>query len=96
MATPRPSPVRLVAPSRLAVGTSSVQGSNVACHGVIVKALCPGQTVYLGVAADVTTATGYPMGDGETLTLEVKNVNELWFIASAAAQAVSLVPFYYA
>ena len=63
-------------------------------HGVIVKALCPGQTVYLGKTVAVTTSTGYPMTDGETLTLEVPNANQLAFIASAAGQAVSIVPFY--
>lgn len=90
------TPVRITAPNRLAVGVTAVQGSNRPCHGVVVKALCPGETIYLGTSSAVTTADGYPMGDGETLTLNVKNANELYFIASAAAQAVAFVPFYYA
>jgi hypothetical protein len=33
------------------------------------------------------------MADGDVLDLQVKNVTELYFIASAAAQAVSLLPY---
>jgi hypothetical protein len=58
----------------------------------VVKALCPGQTVYVGTSSAVTAADGYPLSDGETLTLEVKNGSDLWFIASAADQAVAFFP----
>jgi hypothetical protein len=86
------APFRPIAPTRLAVGAAAVQGSNIPCHVLVVKAICPGQTMYVGTSSGVTTATGYPLADGETVTLEVKNASDLWFIASAAAQAVAFFP----
>lgn len=87
-------PVRLnTAPSRLTVGAAAVQGTSVPCHGVVVKAICPGQTIYVGNSTAVTTATGYPLADGESITFEVSNINQLWFIASAALQSVALLPY---
>jgi hypothetical protein len=57
-----PNPlVRLVAPYRVTVGAAAVQltaSGNV--HGIVLKAICPGQTIYVGVSSSVTTATGYP------------------------------------
>jgi hypothetical protein len=88
------NPIHLVAPYRVTVGAAAVQlttSGNV--HGVVIKAICPGQTVYVGVSSSVTTATGYPMADGETLTLEVQNANQVYAIASAATQSVAVLPF---
>lgn len=86
-------PVRLLAPARLAVGAAAVQGPNVPVHGVLVRGLCPGQTIYIGTSSAVTTANGYPLADGEEKQFEVSNLNQLWFIASAAAQALAYFPF---
>jgi hypothetical protein len=86
--------IHLVAPYRVTVGGTAVQltaSGNV--HGIVLKALCPGQTMYIGASSAVTTATGYPMSDGETLTLEVANANQIYAIASAAAQSVAVLPF---
>jgi hypothetical protein len=33
------------------------------------------------------------MADTDVLDLQVKNVNELWFTATAAAQSVALLPY---
>lgn len=93
MSTARTAPLRITAPSRVTVGAASVQGSNRPCHGVLVRAICPGQTIYVGVDTGVLTTTGWPMADGEVLDLAVKNANDLWFIASAAAQSVALLPY---
>jgi hypothetical protein len=93
-AQPSAASVRLTAPYRVTVGAAAVQltaSGNV--HGIVVKALSPGQTVYIGASSAVTTATGYPMVDGETLTLEVRNADQLYAIASAASQAVAVLPF---
>lgn len=86
--------IRLTAPYRVTVGATAVQltSSGNVNGGVVVKALVPGQTMYLGLSG-VTTATGYPMADYETLTLEVSNANQLYAIASAAAQSVAVLPF---
>jgi len=89
------APVRLIAPYRVTVGTSAEQvtDSGNVNGGVVIKAICPGQTIYVGVSSSVTTSTGYPLSDGETLTLEVRNANALYVIASAAAQSVAVLPF---
>lgn len=88
------APVRLSAPYRVTVGTTAVQlTSSGNVHGVVIKCICPGQTVYIGASSAVTTSTGYPMVDGETLTMEVRNANQIYAIASAAAQSVAVLPF---
>lgn len=86
--------VRLVAPYRVTVGAAAGQltaSGNV--HGLVLKAICPGQTIYVGVSSAVSTATGYPMSDGDTLTLEVRNASDIYAIASAAAQSLAVLPF---
>jgi len=86
--------VRLAAPYRVSCGAAAAQltaSGNV--HGVVLKALVPGQTMYVGVSSAVTTANGYPMSDKETLTLEVRNANELYCIASAGGQEMAVLPF---
>ena len=94
MPTSRTAPLRLLEPFARVVGVAAEQVStNRSCHGVLVKALCPGQTVYIGVSAGLTTANGFHLADGEVIDLAVKNTNELWFIASAAAQGVRLLPY---
>lgn len=95
-AQPPPISTKLVAPYRVTVGAAAVQltDSGNVNGGVVVKALCPGQTIYLGTSSAVTTATGYPMSDGDSIILEVRNANEVYAIASAAAQSVAVLPFY--
>jgi hypothetical protein len=86
--------VRLVAPYRVTVGAAAVQlttSGNV--HGIVIKAMCPGQTIYIGASSAVTTATGYPMVDGETLSLEATNANQVYAIASAGGQSVAVLPY---
>jgi len=92
---PTAAPVRITAPYRVTVGGTAVQltSSGNVNGGVVIKALCPGQTIYIGTSSAVTTANGYPMSNGETLTLEVINANALWAIASAAAQEIAVLPF---
>jgi hypothetical protein len=93
-AQPSATSIALTAPYRVTVGVAAAQltaSGNV--HGIVLKAVCPGQTIYVGTSAAVTTATGYPMVDGETLTLEIRNANQLFAIASAAAQSVAVLPF---
>lgn len=86
--------VRLVAPYRVTVGTSAGQlTSSGNVRGVIIKAICPGQTIYIGTSSAVTTSTGYPLADGDSLTLEIRNASDIYAIASAAAQSVSVLPF---
>jgi hypothetical protein len=88
------APIRVRTPVRKTIGTSAVQGPDSGVHhAFILKAICPSQVIYVGDSAAVTTATGYPMTDNETLVVEGRNSYELYFIASAAAQAISVLPF---
>jgi len=95
LAQPNRAAIQVTAPYRVTVGVAAVQltSSGNVNGGVCVKALVPGQTLYLGVSSAVTTATGWPMTDNESLCLEVRNANVLWGIASAAAQSVAVLPF---
>lgn len=95
LAQPNRAPVRVTAPYRVTVGGTAVQltSSGNVNGGVCLKALVPGQTLYLGVSTAVTTSTGWPMSDNESLCLEVINANQIWGIASAAAQSVAVLPF---
>ena len=94
-AQPNRASIRVTAPYRVTVGATATQltSSGNVNGGVCVKALVPGQTMYLGISSAVTTLTGWPMTDNESLCLEVRNANELYGIASAAAQSVAVLPF---
>lgn len=94
-AQPNRAQVRVVAPYRVTIGATSVQltTSGNVNGGVCLKALVPGQTLYIGISTAVTTSTGWPMTDNESLCLEVRNATDLWGIASAAAQSVAVLPF---
>jgi hypothetical protein len=83
------------APYRQAVGAAAVQvtSSNPVNGGIVVRAICPGQTIYLGVSSAVTTANGFPLSDGDIITLGVRDANLLYAIASAAAQELAILPF---
>lgn len=87
------TPVRLTAPSRQTSGVAAAQGSNLPCQGVVIKAICPGNTIYIGTSSGVTAADGFPMSDGDVLELRVTNVNQIWHIASAAAQSLAYMPY---
>lgn len=67
--------------------------SGARCHLYIVKAICPGQKIYLGTDNTVDAATGYPMVDGETLTMEPEAINDLWHYGSGAGCSLSVWPF---
>lgn len=90
-------PRRMVisAPYRVAVNSGAAAALTTAGnkHGFVLKAMCPGQVIYIGVSSSVTTANGYPMNDGETLTLEVKDAAELYAIADADNQSLAVLPF---
>lgn len=61
-------------------------------HLYIVKAMCPGSRIYLGTDNTVSSSTGYPMDDGETLTMEPVQLTALWHIGGAS-DAISVFPF---
>ena len=73
------------------VGTTAVQltATSTPCKkGVLAKALSTnGDKVYVGKSG-VTTGTGYELTAGETVAIEVDNVNKVYAIAGAAGQVV--------
>lgn len=80
-------PVRLMRPYHMLIGTSVQNlGSTGVVRGVTLKAICPGETIYIGIDSAVTTTDGFPMTDNETLYLEVNNPNQIWAIATASSQ----------
>ena len=88
------APIRLGTPVRKTIGATAVAGPDSGQHhGFLVKALCSGQVVYVGKTAAVTTADGFPLYDKETLAIEGRNANEVYFIASASAQEIAVLPF---
>lgn len=96
MSLARTAPLRLTDPCvQLTVGTSQVQGSDRPCHGVLIKALCSGQQIYVKPFSSTTilATNAWRMDDLEVLDLQVKNLNELAFIASAAAQTIVAMPY---
>lgn len=76
------------------VGTTAVQLTETptACvKGVLVKAFSTNSgIVYLGKSG-VTVDNGYELTAGETVVVEVDNVNKVYVIASAAGQKVSWI-----
>lgn len=79
---------------------NAAQLPDAAGHTVLVRAICPGQTIYIGRFVDLanvtTTAKTYPLSDQQSLAFEVKNANELCAFASAAGCRLAyLVGTYY-
>lgn len=68
-----------------------VVASNPSKHGVIVKAM-PNNTGYLYVGTvGVTSATGFPLDAGESITIPVDNANKVYAIGSIDNQAAAWV-----
>jgi hypothetical protein len=81
---------------RLTVGATAVRGTSVACHGVVIKALCSGHQIHVGTADTVTTTVGgFQLDDKESINVEVRNLNELYFISDVAAQAITYMAYTY-
>ncbi len=73
------------------VGTTAVQliAASTACKkGVLVKALSTNTGMVYHGKNGVTAGDGYELTAGETVVVEVDNVNKVYVIASAADQKV--------
>ena len=71
---------------------TAVQGTNIGlANGVYLKA-DPDNTdaVFVGNdgADDVTNANGFPLGVGETILVQVSNLNMLWFDADVSGEKI--------
>ncbi len=85
----------LPAGGAVTVGTTAVQvrtDSVRTRHGVVLRA-APSNSgiVYVGFVAGVTVDNGFPLLAGESLSLEVADLNQVYVIASVAAQSVRWV-----
>lgn len=87
-------PVVLSAATQTPVGVSAVQLPNTGTVlGVMLKAISPGQIVYIGTTSAVSTTTGFPLSDGDSIILEVSNANQVWAVATASGQRVAVFPY---
>jgi hypothetical protein len=88
------APIRLRAPYQVLVGpTAQALTSSGGVLGVTLKAISPGQTIYIGVDNTVSSLTGWPLADGETFTAEVSDASTIWVVASAPSQRVAVLPY---
>lgn len=76
--------------SQVTVGTSAVQIASsplTARKTISLKgSTSSNQTVYVGATSAVTASTGYALGNGETLDLDLDDGAQVWAIASSSAQ----------
>lgn len=72
------------------IGTTAVQLATPALanrSSMSFKAVCSGgQAIYIGNSGSVTTSSGYPLFNGESLQLDLTGATSPWAIASAAGQ----------
>lgn len=56
------------------------------------KAICAvGEIIYIGASNAVTTSTGWPLANGEALQMDLTSGQQIWAIASAAAQNLRVI-----
>lgn len=82
--------------SQYTVGTSAVQLTVTpltgrSSMGIKMKAATFGDGVYIGNSSGVTTSTGYPLFDGDTLQLDLKSTQVIYAIGTAAGQLIYVV-----
>lgn len=73
-----------------AVNTAkALTGATSGSGGVILKAKQGNATpIYLGHDATLTATTGYPLSAGESVTLEVLNLGQIWIYGATAADSI--------
>jgi hypothetical protein len=78
--------------SQYSVGTSAVQLTPtpmVNRSSMNIKVVCTGNNiVYIGNSSSVTTSTGFPLFNGDTLQIDLTPVQPLYAIGTAAGQTV--------
>lgn len=81
--------------SQYTVGTSAVQLTPTPLTGrssMSIKAITTGNNiVYVGSSSGVTTSTGYPLFNGDSLQLDLTGAHVVYAIASAAGQTVAVM-----
>lgn len=81
--------------SQYTIGTSAVQLTVTPLTGrtsMSIKAITTGNNiVYVGNSSGVTTSTGYPLFNGDSLQLDLTGAHVVYAIASAAAQTLAVL-----
>ncbi len=72
---------------------TAVQGSDVRGTVFELKAHPDNtDTAWVGnVASDVSASNGFPMDPGETLVLQITNINQVWFDADVSGEKVCFI-----
>ena len=81
--------------TRATVGTSAVEVTSSAPmagrRSISLKAIASGSTIiYIGHSNAVTSSTGYPLANDQSLDLEVDATTLIWAISSSGSQALSV------
>lgn len=89
--------VRPRTPFRASVTTSAaalaLPGGQARSHLYILKAICPSDVIYLGTSSAVTSSDGYPLQNGESITVEARDVTSLYAISGAGACSLAVWPW---
>lgn len=78
---------------RATVGTTAaqIQSTSTVVNRVTVKALAANTApIYIGVSG-VTTATGFELSAGQSVDLEIANLNQIYAISTVASQAACYI-----
>lgn len=90
---PQP-PIRLQRPYHVLIGATPINlGTSGSVYGITLKAICPGEIIYIGTDSSVATTDGFPLSDGESLYLEVSNPNQIWAISTASSQRLVVLSY---
>lgn len=81
--------------SQYTVGTSAVRLAPTPLAGrssvSITISADPNVAVYIGNSGSVTTSTGYPLFDGNSLQMDLTDASQIWAISSVSGQTVAVL-----
>jgi len=87
-------PLSLLAPYQATVGPSAAAlPSSGVVRGVVLKAISPGHTIYIGTNNTLTAANGWPIADNDSVAFDISEASQIWVVASAADQRIAILPY---
>lgn len=79
------------AAGRLAGSINRVQGPDIPCENVLIKApLANTGIVYVG-GNDVSSVVGYPLEAGNAVLLPINNINLIYYVGTVAADSLRYI-----